>query len=182
MRSGLFLLNHRNMCLDRNAFNWTITLGSFLLIMSFTWFYHDVTFGQIDSESRWCQWSYQFQALNLISIYSSYSLIAMIKDCTIQHYMIKVRNWSVGKVAINVNGWKLITRYILTIHSFISNDRWPLLDLFQSHSEPITVNVPIGYKNFSVLVTIVTILVSWIGSYYIARALSRKAAALKNRL
>ncbi|KAG4077140.1 hypothetical protein HA402_016127 [Bradysia odoriphaga] len=61
------------------------------------------------------------------------------------------------------------------------NCKWLKID-YESHSEPVTMSVPIGYLDFSTLVTGVTILVSWIGSYYIARAISRKAAALKNRL
>lgn len=58
---------------------------------------------------------------------------------------------------------------------------WLKID-YESHSEPIAVNVPIGYKSFSVMVTLVTLLVSWIGSFYIARAITRKAAAIKHRL
>ncbi|KAJ6629255.1 Phosphatidylinositol-glycan biosynthesis class X protein [Pseudolycoriella hygida] len=59
--------------------------------------------------------------------------------------------------------------------------KWTKID-YETHSEPVAMNVPIGYENFSVLVTAVTILTSWIGSFYIARAITRKAAALKNRL
>lgn len=50
------------------------------------------------------------------------------------------------------------------------------------HSEPIAVNIPIGYSDFRTIVSLVTITISWVACYFIVVAIQQKSNLLKKRI
>lgn len=59
--------------------------------------------------------------------------------------------------------------------------RWQQLD-YDLFTNDIKVSIPIGYKDFNSIVVFVTLLVSWVASYYTIVAISEKSIALNKRM
>lgn len=59
--------------------------------------------------------------------------------------------------------------------------RWQQLD-YDIISNDIKVSIPIGYKDFNSIVVFVTLLISWVASYYTIVAICEKSTALKKRM
>lgn len=59
--------------------------------------------------------------------------------------------------------------------------RWQPLD-YEMFTDDIRVSIPIGYKDFNSIVVFVTLLVSWVSSYYAIAAICEKSTALQKRI